>query len=269
MSTIKRNLGINADCLRGLVSTADTLPLIKEAGFVSFFTNEYLPDEVAAIKERADALQLNFEFIHAPFRGINAMWLSGLEYLTIFNQIKRSIDTAADNGVPAVITHVSSGWNAPAVNDLGLSRYDELVLYAKERGVILAFENLRMVGNLAILIDRYAHFDNVRFCFDSGHEHCYTKTVDWVDIFADKLYCTHVHDNHSRSFEDKASDGDEHLLPFDGTYDYAKMIHKLDKNGYTGSLMLEVFRAMPKYQALTAEAFLQTAYERIEKISKL
>ena len=80
--------------------------------------------------------------------------------------MKESIDTAANNGIGMVITHVSSGWNPPPVNDLGLSRFDKLVLYAKERGITLAFENLRLLGNLACLVDRYEKEENVRFCFD-------------------------------------------------------------------------------------------------------
>ena len=269
MSTIQRKLGTNIDHFKGL-SSLDALTLIKETGFESFFTGEYRGKQVATLKARADELGLAFEFIHAPFNDINAMWLSGLGYLTMFDQMKESIDSAADNGIPAVITHVSSGWNAPAVNDLGLSRYDELVLYAQERGVLLVFENLRLTGNLALLIDRYAHLDHVRFCFDCGHEHCYTKTVKWIDIFADKLYCTHIHDNHSRTDDDKVTDGDEHLLPFDGTCDYADMMRRLDRRGYTGSLMLEINQfARPEYQEMTAEAFAAEAYARIRKISEM
>ena len=141
---MNRKLGMNADCLRG-ISTVDALPLIKAAGFETFFVGTHRDEQyeaIPAIKAEADRLGLTFEFIHGPFAGINDMWLPGMDYLTIFEGLKRSIDVAAANGVPAVITHVSTKWNAPMVNDLGLSRYDELVLYAREKGVILAFENL-------------------------------------------------------------------------------------------------------------------------------
>ena len=170
------------------------------------------------------------------------MWMPGLGYLTMFNAMKESIDSATENGIPMVITHVSSGWNPPQVNDLGLSRYDEIVLYAKERGITVAFENLRLVGNLACLVDRYEKMDNVKYCFDCGHEHCYTKTIKWMDIFTTKTCCTHIHDNMGRPFDDKVNDYDAHLLPFDGTYDYEQMSH---------------------------EDFLATCYERIKKISMM
>ena len=268
MSSIQREFGINAACLKG-ISELDALELIKRAGFDSVFLSAYKNDEVAAIKRRADELSLVVEFIHAPFDGINNMWLSGDAYLDIFEKMTTSIDSAAKNGIEGVVTHVSSGWNAPQVNDLGLRRYDELVDYAEKKGVKLAFENLRVTGNLACLIDRYEKRPHVVFCYDCGHEHCYTKTVRWMDLFTTRLFCTHIHDNPGRPMEDKVSDFDWHMLPFDGTCDFPHMMRDLDRYGYRGRLSLEVTQRKPEYESLTAEEFLATCYERLDRISKM
>ena len=265
---MKRKLGIMANCLAG-VRAVDALEKIKAAGFETFFTGNYKGDDVAEIKKQADKLGLEYEFIHAPFHGINEMWMPGLGYLQVFDYMKESINSAANNGIKTVITHVSSGWNAPQVNDLGLQRYDELVIYAREKGITLAFENLRLLGNLACLVDRYEKMDNVAYCFDCGHEHCYTKTVKILDIFTTRVCCTHIHDNPGRPFDDKVNDFDQHLLPFDGTYDYEQMMRKLDEYGYAGSLMLEVSQNKEAYKKMTQEAFLATCYERIKKISEM
>ena len=266
---MKRKLGLNIDCLRG-EDPLDTLELAHKIGFESFFSGMWSHDCLLELKKRGDELGMDFEFIHAPFRGINEMWMPGMGYLTLYNAMKQTIDYAADCGVPTVITHVSSGWHPPQVNDLGLSRYDEIVLYAKEKGITVAFENLRMVGNLAVLVDRYEHMDNVMYCYDCGHEHCYTKTVSWLDIFTTRVCCTHIHDNMGRPFENKVDDFDQHFLPFDGTVDYEKMMRKLDEYGYAGSLTLEISnQTKPEYKEMTAEAFLRTAYDRIKKISEL
>ena len=90
-----------------------------------------------------------------------------------------------------------------------------------------------------------------------------------MDVFTTRVCCTHIHDNHSRPFDDKVNDHDEHLLPFDGTYNYEKMMRKLDEYNYTGSLMLEVTQKNADYKKMSAEEFLATCYERIQKISKM
>ena len=265
---MKRKLGIISECIIGMDSI-DALDLIKAAGFECYFTGHIDDDTVSKLVKKGNSLGLTCEFIHAPFRGINNMWLAGMDYLGIMNGMKQAIDTAANNGVPIVIAHVSSSWHAPDITELGLARFDELVLYATERKVTVAFENLRMIGNLAYFADRYANMEYVRFCYDSGHEHCYTKTVSMLDIFTNRVCCTHIHDNFSRPFEERTKNYDLHLLPFDGTCDYKKMMHKLDEYGYTGTLMLEVWQNTKEYKKMSHEDFLKTCYDRILKISKM
>ena len=267
---MKRKLGINTDCLMGLLDDISTLELAHEIGFESFMTSKTDIASVSALKEKGVALGIDFPYLHSPFRGINYLWLEGESYHTIYDGIIESIDSASACDVPSVILHVSSGWQAPPVNDLGLSRYDALVEYASKKGVTLAFENLRLVGNLACLLDRYENEENVKFCYDCGHEHCYTKTVSWIDIFTNKIVATHIHDNYGRPFEDKTTDRDLHLLPFDGTFNYHEMMSKLDRYGYTGPLMLEVFRTSREdYKQMSAEDFMKTSYDRITRISEL
>ena len=266
---MKRKLGINVESLRGTHYT-EALPLIKKAGFDSFFTSARNLETVRDMKRIGDELGLTLEFLHAPFGGINNMWVPGMDYLTIYNGMKESILTAAELGVPYVIMHVSSGWNPPEITDLGLARYDSLVELAIEKGVVLAFENLRKVGILSYLLDRYRNIDNVRFCYDAGHEHCYTKHVRWMDIFQNKMVATHIHDNMSRPDYDESFDPDIHLLPFDGTCDYERMMRDLDKFGFEGALCLEVNNVVkPEYKEWTKEEFLDTCYERIKKISEM
>lgn len=260
--------GIISECLPG-IAPVDALPKIREAGFDCFFTGRYHLEDVMALRHRADEVGLEFETIHAPFSGINRMWLAGMSYLGIYEQMKESIDSAAEAGVPTVVLHLSSGWGAPEICDLGLARFDELVVHAAHRGVTLAFENLRKIGNLAYIADRYEGMDNVRFCYDWGHEHCYTKTVDWMDIFCRRVACTHIHDNLGRG-EEKAGDPDLHLLPFDGNLDYAHVMRKLEEYGYRGPLTLEVGAGVTEeYEKMTPEAFLAECYARLERISKL
>ena len=265
---MKRKLGIVCECVRG-IDVLDALDIIKEVGFDSVFTGAINCEKVRQIKEKADRLGLNVDFIHAPFKNINNMWLEGDDYLEIYNGMIESINSAAANNIPMIIVHLSSGWEAPQINDLGLSRYDALVDYAEKKGITVAFENLRKVGNVAYFVDRYNGRDCVKFCYDNGHQHCYTKTVEWLDIFTYNVGATHIHDNIGRGRE-CIGDGDYHFLPFDGTFNFEKMMRKLDEYEYEGTLMLEVFNnRKPEYSQMAPKEFIQTAFERITKISNL
>ena len=262
---MKRKLGILSECIGGMESV-DALDLIKDAGFDCFFTGHTDLEKVRALVEKGKRLGLTCEFIHAPFRGINALWMPGLDYLDLMGRIKHTVDVAHATGVPTVIAHVSSGWDPPEITDLGLARFDELVLYATEKKVTIAFENLRMIGNLAYLADRYRNMEYVRFCYDCGHEHCYTKTIRWMDVFGKRMVATHIHDNMGRG-EERTGDPDLHLLPFDGTVDYTAMMRKLDEYQFEGPLILEVSNR--HYTDVEPRAFLTDCYARIQKISEL
>jgi len=134
------------------------------------------------------------------------------------------------------------------------------------KNVRIAFENIRKLGNISALMERYAKIPEVGFCFDCGHEHCYLETVPFLDLFGKRTFCTHIHDNWGRDKEDPMKDADYHLLPFDGTYDYEAMMRRLDKYNYQGALTLEVSKGT-RYAEMSDEAFLTTCYDRIKKIS--
>ncbi len=268
---MKRKLGIIAECLRD-VPAEKALPLIKNAGFACYFTGAYEYEAVRSIKAVGDRLGLSLEFLHAPFADINSMWLPGDGYLHIYGKLMAAIDTAAACGVPSVIIHISSGWRPPEINDAGLARFDALVEHAAETGVKLAFENLRKIGNLSYFADRYADAAAVGFCYDAGHEHCYSKYIRWMQVFRERAVATHIHDNFGRGDTEDASSPDLHMLPFDGDIDYAQMMRDLDTYHYDGVLMLEVHndcRARPDYSEMSHEDFLATAYDRIRRIAAL
>ncbi len=263
---MKRKLGIEAGCLSG-VPQSESLKKIKAAGFDAIFGSGCDIAEICGMKETCEALGLDFDFIHAPFGGINNLWLSGLDHVAIFDKICASIDAAAAAAVPAIVCHVSSGWWPPQISDIGLDRFDRLVAYGVKKGVKIAFENIRKPGNLAALMERYEKIPEVGFCFDCGHEHCYTETIPYLDLYGKRLICTHIHDNYGRDKEDIWKDADYHLLPFEGTYDYAGMMARLDKYNYEGTLTLEVNNA--KHKDMTEEAFLADCHARIKKISEM
>ena len=270
----KRKLGIIADCIIEK-DPVSTLELIKEAGFDCFFTHYTDEKIVAALKAKADQLGLEFEFIHGPYHGCNVMWEEGDAYRPFLDDILRTIRICAKYKIPTIIVHVSSGWTPPPVTEFGLQRFDELVGVAKQFGITVAFENLRRLDNLSIVLERYKTYDNVAFCYDVGHEHCYTKTVHFLDYFADRVLCTHIHDN--LGFEGNPHGNDDmHVLPFDGDIDFASVMQGLNDAKYSGSLMLEAFNGSPYkedgfslYEHLSPREFVALAYARVKTLSEM
>lgn len=264
---MKRKLGIESSCLPG-VPEVEALAKFKAAGFETFFTGYSSMEHVCALRKKADEVGLIYDFIHAPFGNINALWTPGLDHLDIQKKILCSIDAAAENGVPTVVVHVSSGWWPPQISDIGLARFDSIVEHAADKNVNIAFENIRKLGNIACLMERYERVNNVGFCFDNGHEYCYIETVKFLDLFGKRTLCTHIHDNYGRDKKDPWLDADYHLLPFDGSYDFADMMMRLNTYGYQGSLTLEVTKK-GEYKTMSDEAWLALCYDKIKKISEM
>ncbi len=262
---MKHSLGIMADCITG-EDVLVTLERIKKVGFDTVFVSSSSVDRSVEIKQKADELGLITEFIHAPFKGINDMWANDDSVPEILTQIKHTVDVAAEAGVPVIILHVSSGWKSPEICDKGLARFDEVIDYAEEKGVVVALENLRRVGNISYLVDRYEDRSCVRFCYDSGHEHGYTVYASFPDIFRDRIICTHIHDN--LGLEHNPENPDLHLLPFEGNINYKDMMKRLHKYSYKGPLSLEVWTGK-RYADRDPDEFLRDCYKRIKKISKL
>lgn len=259
--------GILASCLPG-VPEIDALEKIRQAGFDGIFSGKNDPETVCEMKERCGQLGLSFDFLHAPYKGINEFWNPGLAYRELRNGIYSSIDAAAQAEIPVVVCHVSSGWFPPQLSDIGFERFDALVDYALGKHVKIAFENLRKVGNLAAIMERYEKIPEVGFCYDCGHEHCYTETVHFLELYGNRIFCTHIHDNHGRDHDDYWGDHDEHLMPFDGNIDYADMMKRLRGTPYTGALTLEIGQK-GQYLDVSHEEYLKIAFDRIRKISEL
>ena len=274
---MKRRLGVQSTCIGSKgISEVEALSYIKNAGFDCFFTGSYKLDAVSALKNEADKQGLDFEFIHAKWHYTDAMggrffmnefWKPGLSYLPLFDATIEAMDSAAACGISGICQHITSGWVAPPACDIGFERFDRLVDHAVKKGVKLTFENLRNYGLLAVLLERYDRVPEVGFCYDNGHEYCYTETVPFLDLWGKRTYYTHLHDNYGRDKEDPAKDADYHLLPYDGTFDYGAMIEKMDKYGYEGALTLEVGQRK-EYQHMSPEDFLAMRYERTVRLSK-
>ena len=257
-----RKIGINADCIK-TENLWENLKTVKDAGFDCFFTLTYDDQTICKVADTAKVLGLDYEFIHAPWKDINDMWTSENDP-GIFFEMENCIKIAKKYGIGGVIIHASSGYHPPEVCDRGLCRYDRLVAFAKSLDIKIAFENLRKIGNLCCLIDRYEEEEHVGFCYDFGHAHCYMeKDVPWMDLFGRKTLYTHIHDNFGKT---GVENEDIHVLPFEGNIDYKRIMTKLDEYEYKGSIMLEVSDVNSQYKG---KDLIYEAYKRAIKLINL
>jgi sugar phosphate isomerase/epimerase len=137
---------------------------------------------------------------------------------------------------------------------------EELLRIAEPLGVRIAVEvipnELSGAGSIVHFVEQ--DLDGVGICLDFGHAHLDGDVVDAVETVSEHLIATHVHDNRGRS--------DDHLLPFDGTIDWAGTLLAVQKIGYDGPFMFEV---VPNGSTKETLAKARTTREQMEKLLTL
>jgi sugar phosphate isomerase/epimerase len=115
---------------------------------------------------------------------------------------------------------------------------EELAAAAAPLGVQVAVEvipnSLSAARALVRLVDDDLEMPppGVGICLDTGHAFLMGDLADAIDIVSGHVVTTHVHDNRGQ--------GDDHLVPFDGTIDWPTTLMSFEKVGYDGVLMFEL-----------------------------
>jgi sugar phosphate isomerase/epimerase len=125
--------------------------------------------------------------------------------------------------------------------------------------VRFAIENMlpRHVGDcaaeLAALL-RGLPQDRIGFCYDTGHARLCPDGLEIARSMAGRMLTIHLQDN--------VGEGDAHLMPFDGTIDWAAVARMLDEADYRGPYVFET--ALP-----TAEEVIRRARETAARLHSL
>ena len=144
--------------------------------------------------------------------------------LDAVDEIKRAIDVAERIPFRYVVLHLGASREAadPRRYHAAFNSLEHLVVFAKQRGVTIALENTP--GELASPTN-LRHFIqdtrlDVRVCFDTGHAHMEDGVGPSFETLRDLVVTAHLSDNHGEK--------DEHLLPYDGTIDWAAVVKELN-----------------------------------------
>ena len=271
---MKNLLGINSNCINDQTPDfleTETLKIIKDVGFNGFFTSKFTLKEAEELKLTADKLGLEFFSIHAPFKHINTLWEKGEDYKIVLENLKTSVNTASILGVKTVVVHVSSTWRPPKISKIGLERFKELAEFSKDKKVNLAFENLRVKEYLDVVLKSLKDYKNVGFCYDFGHESCFSAQKNlFLPLYGKMLLATHIHDNFGRTIIDDSIKDDLHYIPLDGDIDYKPIIKGIKELSSSVPLTLEVAKnAKKSYKELSPKEFITLAFNRLKQIINL
>jgi sugar phosphate isomerase/epimerase len=127
---------------------------------------------------------------------------------------------------------------SPADNNRDAARrsVDALQQAAAPLGVRVAVEvipnELSRAASLVHFVEEDIEESDAGICLDFGHANMDGDLVDAIEIVSGHLIATHVHDNRGKT--------DDHLVPFEGTIDWAAALTAVQKVGYDGTLLLEL-----------------------------
>ena len=226
----KQKIGISVGKSYDL-KTEELLQIMKNAGFDAISPVWKSEAELAETVRIAAELGLEVQSLHAPFAKAANMWSRDEAVCgPAKTELKEVIDGCARLHIPIVVAHVWVGFDYSFdVNSLYYDNFEEVVEYARERGVKMAFENTEGIEYLRALMAHFKGNETVGFCWDSGHEMCYNYSEDLLGELGDRLMMTHINDNLGiRRFDGKIHWTDDlHLLPFDGIADWDENIQRL------------------------------------------
>lgn len=257
----------------------EQIALYREVGFDSFFTYWWRGLDVGALRRAADKTGMIFQSIHAPSTRVCDMWYDTPDTADVLSELLECLRDCAAHDVPIMVSHAFCGFDRHEPTELGFRNFDILVAEAKRLGVRIALENTEGEEYLAALLERYRDEPMVGFCWDSGHEMCYTHR----DLLGEphhgaKLIATHLNDNLGTWAADGTRTGrdDLHLLPFDGAIDWRDAADRLAKWGYDDILTFELkVRSQPgrhendAYGRMEPVEYITQAYMRCCRVAAL
>ena len=257
------------------ISTKKQIELFKQTGFDGFFTD--WDSEIMEYRRLADKIDMIYQSVHAPFGNASKMWKNNKESENAVNELISCVRDCAEAEVPIMIVHTYIGFDSEDIpTKEGIDNFGRVVEEADKLNVKIAFENTEGEEYLKAVMDAFSHCDNVGFCWDSGHEMCYNKGKDMLNLYGDRLIATHLNDNLGVSdFDGKIFWTDDlHLLPFDGIINWENAVKRLNICGYDDIITFELNTISKpnrhendKYKKMPIEEYVAECYVRACKVA--
>jgi sugar phosphate isomerase/epimerase len=207
------------------------------------------PAAVQQLGEWLDDTRLTLSAVHAPTAlAYDGRWHGTLSLAArdaaarsaAVEETRAALDVARTLRVDTLVVHLGLPEHVagPDDNDAAAARgsLDVLMPYAGERGVQLALEvqtnRLSTPDALVGLIEDAADWPVAGICLDTGHARLLGDPVDAIESASGHIIATHVNDNRGSR--------DDHLVPYDGSIDWARTLLAFLKVGYAGPWTFEL-----------------------------
>ena len=259
------------------VPMPDLYRIIKQSGFdgVILGWSNFIPVgfDKRDHPEIARNAGLQVENIHAPFtfKHVENLWTDRIDGDDYLDSLLLSLNDCAQYDISTMVIHISNSYDTPPASILGLNRLSKLIDKAEQRNINIAIENTFLTGHIDYVFNAIKS-DKLGFCFDSGHQNCFTPEDDLILSYGNRLMALHLSDNNgaiTTSFERGSFEWsklvDQHSLPFDGKIDWHKTIAQLRRLQYK-SISLEVRNIGYEHLSSQPEEFYSLAYERGKKL---
>ena len=243
---------------RNSTEIKEALRRISKAGFSHIhwcheWTGSYLysTHEMLQIRRWCDEFNLGIKGVHATSGEANCDlkdYVSPNDYnrLAGVELIKNRIDLAYILNAEVIVLHFNLPWKHIKEKKYweqylrpALKSFDELEIYCKTRNIKICIENGLEVPQIYLtrmfdtLFERYDS-NYMGLCFDTGHALITCKKENCLDFaknYNDRLFMIHVHDNQGEK--------DEHLIPFEGGFDWEGFAPILARSPYRFPILLE------------------------------
>jgi len=196
----------------------DDLEVVATQGHFDYHN----PDKVRMLGSWLADAHLHLHSIHAPSTDVV--------------EIAAVLDVARIVPFDILVVHLGASTPHGNSREAALRTIEEAQRLANPIGVRVALEvnedALSTPETLVDLIEGASEGTGLGICMDVGHAHMLGDPVEAIEAASEYVITTHIHDNRRQR--------DDHLVPFQGTVDWAATVMALEKIGYDGVLMFEV-----------------------------
>ncbi len=229
------------------------------------------PAAVQQLGEWLDDTRLTLSAVHAPTAlAYDGRWhgtlslaaRDGAARSAAVEETRAALDVARTLRVDTLVVHLGLPEHVATAGDndaaAARSSLDVLMPYAGERGVQVALEvqtnRLSTPDALVALIEDAADWPVAGICLDTGHARLLGDPADAIESASGHIIATHVNDNRGSR--------DDHLVPYDGSIDWARTLLAFLKVGYAGPWTFELASAASPVAVLARAAQARQRFEQ-------